>query len=1724
VSLSLIAHLPCSRKASVDDYPTLKEDKYWHSFLQGVRSIAAMHGTSNVLSYSYVPSSSEETELFGYHQRFMFNVFKEKVLTSKGRVQVRRFESSLDAQKVFAALLDSYEDSLTTTLSATALRAELTTMRLDDSWKKSYESYLNLWSHKVLDLEKIENSAVPDATKRLWLTTTLQEHKDMKNAISQATTTEHTLIGMGAVPKGQQLDWERFYDMLIANAKLLDDSTKIVSRKQRHNNQHNVDTTRKQGRDGRNGRQNGRGRGNGRGNGGGNGHTNSNGGDRANNNSSRNNRSSSNVTYSAYTGPNMVMSEDTFFTTEDYRKLTRAQKDRLRELHQQRRARRGVSSATQAAASNVVVNAATQSSVSPTAPTVVTHVDSGSHLRQMLSQAHNRTSQSHTATTQVVDNTTPQQITYNGHTYTQMHAKLEYRVSQHNHSHSGSLIDGGANGGMSGNDVRVLSETMDRADVTGIANNKVSDLKLCTVAGLVQSSSGPVVAIFHQYAHYGEGRTIHSSNQLRSFGLEIDDTPRALQGKQRIRTPCGRIIPLSIRNGLPFMDMSPPTDNDIATFPHIMFTADLPWDPSSLDDEYGPEDELVDDEDTISDYHHDEVNDYGELMPEARSSNQTNRVAPRVVHPKQHDFVRLKPNFGFVPVDRIRHTIDNTTQFARADARLPLRRHFKTRFPAANVNRLNEVVATDTFFSDTPAHDDGILGHGGTTMVQLFCGVTSLLTAVFAMSSESQMPGTFEDFIRKYGAPKGLFSDNAKVQIGSAVKAILRLYAIADFQCEPHYQNQNPAERRIQDVKKLSNQLMDRTGTPEQYWLLCLYFVVYLLNRLATESLEWKTPLEKATGQVPDISPLLAFRWWEPVYYTVDNKFPSESPEKTGRWAGVAEHQGDALTYLVLTDDTLQVITRSVIRTALGNNQPNLRAEHPSPPENLIPDGGETVATKPILQSTNDIAGEHTSQSELKLPKFSPEELIGRTFIRDMDDGQKYRARVVQKILDKDAENHQNIKFLLQIGEGKFDEIITYNELNDIVERQIEEEMDPDKPWAFKTIKDHQGPLNSRHPDYKGSSYNVLIQWEDGSETFEPLDLIFKDDPVSLADYAESNNLLGIDGWKRLRRLAKNRKKLNRMLNQSKLKAKRHGPIYKFGVQVPRNIKEAYELDKKNGNTKWQDAVNEEITQLLDYVTFEDRGQVSFIQGYKRINCHFVFDVKHDLRHKARFVAGGHQTDVNKESNYSGVVSLRSMRICLLLGYLNGLDTAVGDVGNAYLEAYTKEKVYFVAGPEFGPLAGHSLIIVKALYGLRSSGARYHERFADTLRDMNFFPSKADPDVWMRDCGTHYEYMCVYVDDLLHISKDPAILFNELTSKYGYKLKGVGPPKYHLGGDYFRDDDGTQAWGAQTYIKKMLSNYERMFGTKPKEYSSPLEKGDHPEMDVTDELDDQGIAMYQSLIGALQWAVTLGRFDIQCAVATMSSFRTAPRQGHLDRLKRIYGYLKRKPDAAIRFRTGIPNHKAVYEPDVYDWLYSVYGNVSEDIPKDAPKPRGKPVQTTTYEDANLMHDLVTGRSMSGILHMINQTPVQWFAKKQNLVETATYGSEFMVARQATEQIIDLRYTLRMLGVPLEGPSWMFGDNKSVVTSSTIPHSTLDKRWNALSYHRVREAIAAGIIIFQHIDGKSNPSDVLTKFLPWNEFWPLIQPLLFWKGETMRSAKADTPLAEVIKWTMQESQS
>ena len=298
-----------------------------------------------------------------------------------------------------------------------------------------------------------------------------------------------------------------------------------------------------------------------------------------------------------------------------------------------------------------------------------------------------------------------------------------------------------------------------------------------------------------------------------------------------------------------------------------------------------------------------------------------------------------------------------------------------------------------------------------------------------------------------------------------------------------------------------------------------------------------------------------------------------------------------------------------------------------------------------------------------------------------------------------------------------------------------------------------------------------------------------------------------------------------------------------------------------------------------------------------------------------------------------------------------------------------------------------------------------------------------------------------------------------------------------------------------------------MFGSKPKAYSSPLEKNDHPELDTSEELDMEGIKQFQSLIGSLQWAISLGRFDINTAVMTLSSFRACPRDGHLQRAKRICGYLYKMKHGAIRIRTEEPDFSDLPDEE-FDWERSIYGDVSEDIPHDAPIPLGKPVIHSQHQDANLMHDIVTGRAVAATLHWLNKTPIDWYSKKQNTVETSTYGSEFNTARIGAEQTMELRITLRYLGVPIKGPTRVFGDNESVVKSSNNPDAKLHKRHTILSFHRVREAIAAKVMTYHFLPGDQNPADILSKAWGYAQVWHLLKPLLFWEGDTMNCIKSD----------------
>ena len=141
---------------------------------------------------------------------------------------------------------------------------------------------------------------------------------------------------------------------------------------------------------------------------------------------------------------------------------------------------------------------------------------------------------------------------------------------------------------------------------------------------------------------------------------------------------------------------------------------------------------------------------------------------------------------------------------------------------------------------------------------------------------------------------------------------------------------------------------------------------------------------------------------------------------------------------------------------------------------------------------------------------------------------------------------------------------------------------------------------------------------------------------------------------------------------------------------------------------------------------------------------------------------------------------------------------------------------------------------------------------------------------------------------------------------------------------------------------------------------------------------------------------------------------------------------------------------------------------------------------TAFVDSDHAGDLLTRRSRTGFLIYLNSAPIYWYSKKQNSIETSSFGSEFTAMKQCTEYLRGLRFKLRMMGIPVEGPSYVFGDNKSVLTNSCIPDSMLRKKSNSIAYNFVREGSAMKEWTMSYINTHDNPADMLTKPLPSGE--------------------------------------
>ena len=164
-------------------------------------------------------------------------------------------------------------------------------------------------------------------------------------------------------------------------------------------------------------------------------------------------------------------------------------------------------------------------------------------------------------------------------------------------------------------------------------------------------------------------------------------------------------------------------------------------------------------------------------------------------------------------------------------------------------------------------------------------------------------------------------------------------------------------------------------------------------------------------------------------------------------------------------------------------------------------------------------------------------------------------------------------------------------------------------------------------------------------------------------------------------------------------------------------------------------------------------------------------------------------------------------------------------------------------------------------------------------------------------------------------------------------------------------------------------------------------------------------------------------------------------------------------------------------------------------PEERPTATGPKIRITVYKDSDHAHDVLTRRSVTGVLLFLNNTPVRWISKRQKTVETSTYGAELVAVRITTDLILEYWYSLRMMGCEPDGPALLLHDNNSVVLNYTMPNSVLKKKCSVCAYHRVREAVAGGMMKFTHIPSTMNYADILTNPMSGTQLQDLVSPLL-----------------------------
>lgn len=998
----------------------------------------------------------------------------------------------------------------------------------------------------------------------------------------------------------------------------------------------------------------------------------------------------------------------------------------------------------------------------------------------------------------------------------------------------------------------------------------------------------------------------------------------------------------------------------------------------------------------------------------------------------------LRKRFAYQPDDILKRTLQNTTQYyleIEEENRSNPQRHFRKRFKAIPDNRQNEDVATDfVYFSVKTAQ-----GHKGG---QFFTGISSKKWAFFPLKKEAQNVFALMDYIREYGPPNAIVSDNAKSEVGSKWTEILRDRMIKTKTSEPHHPHQNPSETEWGRLGYMMKNVLRQSNAPIELAHWCAIYCCQINLVTSRRSLGYKTPFEISTGHTPDISKH-RFYFYEPLWYHVpNNKVPKDNMKKA-RFLAVAESCGDAMTYFILTEpdspkEKRQVLMRSVIRTRrknIGqddeyvNDNPSMESFTISLSEALALKG-ETDATEfedlPLL-----VAGERIGTGTQGVENLQQED-------EDVNEIQEEENQM------NDPEENLPVEFNATNNAESYEPILetTHSDLDDDME--------------FKKILNHS---------WEADGLMMKVQYRDSSNKIAidvPFKILKKDQPLACAKYIKNYILeerrgeRPLNNWAReiikshsniVRRMfainpewrskfEDSKSELMREILRHRLRRhiqimriRRNGPSRnavlsamrnreKYGVKIPNTIREAYQLDAENNNNLWAESIKKEMDNLGRLHVFKYHPPTKDFpkeDGWQKAPMRMIFDLKspaEGLRRKSRLVIGGHKVDSSEYNTYSSQVDNMSVTLLFLIAQHKGLNIMTSDISNAFVTAPNSEKVWSVAGEEFGNRQGQKVEIQRALYGLGGSARAFSDFLSDTLRRLGFNPSRADPDLWIKKTDYGYDYIATHVDDIIVASRNPEEYISLIEQEFSLRNTEVDP-SYYLGSSLKRMPNKLLQMNMEEFIKEAIRKYEKKHNITLRKENTPMQTNAHPEQDQSEMLGTNDHKDFQHIIGICQWLVIRGRIDITYATSSLSRFSTSPREGHWTMAKRILGYLKKYPKKGLVINPATPktSDDADTQQDSYEDFGHQYKDFVEELDPGFPEPSIPELDINIFSDSDHAHDLVTGRSITGIIAFVGSTPIYWKSTRQTSVQVSTFGSEFTALRQAVEVAIEIIFHL-----------------------------------------------------------------------------------------------------------------